>query len=221
MRNTHSGHVAVEVHSASLEKRPAGSDGPPPLYCVAEIEAHGRSSTSMSESSGGSPSGGICYEWEEVRWKGGGRSSVWLGAHAWPCLAQHRGAASCPCPPSHPLQSLAFYVSPSDRPPHLKLVLRRPSASSRQGEFVAAGSLGLDPLLRSSSGGGGGGGGGGDEEGPPAGSPRSHQVSVQLVDEVGRHAGAVQATLHVTPGSEGGGEAAAAAAAAGEAQTPT
>lgn len=215
MRNTHSGHVAVQVHSARLETRPLGTNGPPPLCCVAEIECGGRSSTSETESSGGSAAGGIRYEWEEVR----SRPGRALGLHARGAPGRRRSKQRPPpgLPPALP-QSLAFYVGPSDRAPHLKLVLRRPSAGSQQGQFVAAGSLGLDPLLGSGNGGSSGNGGGG-AEGPQGSWPRSHQVSVQMVDEVGKHAGAVQATLHVTPRAEGGGEAAPAPAPAGRVQT--
>ncbi|KAI7840205.1 hypothetical protein COHA_005987 [Chlorella ohadii] len=85
-------------------------------------------------------------------------------------------------------EEFEFVVSPTGRSQHLKLVL---FALSEQGQqYVAAGSLGLDSLL---------------------GSDTPHQrVTVPVVDEVGKHAGAVDCTLRFPsrPPSAADGDAA-------------
>lgn len=75
---------------------------------------------------------------------------------------------------AHLLQDLSFTLCPSDRAQHLSLVLFRPAADAPGGhQYVAAGSLGLDPLLQMDS--------------PSA----RHDVSVPVVDEVSKEAGSM------------------------------
>ncbi|KAL4458340.1 hypothetical protein ABPG75_013205 [Micractinium tetrahymenae] len=91
-------------------------------------------------------------------------------------------------------EEVAFQVGHIGRPQHLKLVLYAPAGgrssappgsgepgvSGRGREYVAAGSLGLESLLE------------------PGGRGGRQRVSVPVVDEVGRHAGEVSCTVHVT-----------------------
>lgn len=158
----HSLHITV--HSAQLESRAcAGS-----LVCcaqVASLEAVSpRARTVEAPVAPGSSGGSAFVSWEE---------------------------------------EVALLVGPSARPQHLKLVLyangssRSAAGNSEQGgsdnpcsgsvtggEYVAAGSLGLDTLLEAGG----------------CGSGRQ-QFRVPMVDEVGRHAGDVSCTLRVAAAS--------------------
>ena len=147
--------VTARVHEASL----TAPDQLDLLFCVAEIEPWGRLRTQDTRPSSSSGGPGQRVSWEEVS---GGRCGAGAGAgnnsnapiHA----ALHTGHPPLP-------QDLCFTLGPSDRAQHLSLVLFRPAANAPGGhQYVAAGSLGLEPLL----------------EAPSA----RHEVSVPVVDEV-------------------------------------
>ena len=104
-------------------------------------------------------------------------------------------------------ERLCFRVPPSPRAQHLKLVLYRPApAAGAQHEYVACGSQGLDHLLAAQE----QHAGQPQQQEPPACEqpqpPRPHTLSVPVVDEVGKHAGAVHCTLHIAAGGAAAGQ---------------
>ena len=173
----------LKVHSASLELAPA----PDSVYfCVAEVEQH-RLHTSSSPIS--TSQGSTFISWEEVRCgdrsveRRQGTERVRRGARRLAPFIFLQASTLAPqdleCPVSRPHAQ------------RLKLVLFRPAGGDGH-EYVAAGSLGLDPFLESDT--------------------HRHRISLPVVDEVGKHAGEVACTLSFSPSEPAWGGPAAEAA---------
>lgn len=153
------------MHAASLDSLPpAPPDSQERLVCVCEIERsarlHTREIRYTSEPGGERTAVSVSFEEASAAW---GRRSP--AAHPAAVLSSAECNNLTPCL----LQDLSFHVGHADRAQHLKLVLFRPSDGSRV--YVAAGSLGLEPLLHSDA-------------------AQRHSVSVPVVDEASALAGA-------------------------------